>query len=196
MASEQREGSAGEEDEAIARLVAAQAFRDAIARCAEVYGAALGRFCMAQLGSQAEAEEIVQETLVAAYQGMARFRGEGSVRGWLYGIARHLCARRIETRVRREGLLREAPWDAFQHEADEESSEESLLVRQERAALMRALLAELKPSERDALLLRYESGLSYREIATSCQIDESAARKRTSRALARLRELWKAGGKA
>jgi RNA polymerase sigma-70 factor (ECF subfamily) len=52
-------------------------------------------------------------------------------------------------------------------------------------------LDELKPSERDAVLLRYEAGLSYREISEACGIDEAAARKRTSRALAELRTLVK-----
>jgi RNA polymerase sigma-70 factor (ECF subfamily) len=40
-------------------------------------------------------------------------------------------------------------------------------------------------------LLRYEAGLSYREVGEACGVDEAAARKRVSRALARLRELVK-----
>ena len=50
-----------------------------------------------------------------------------------------------------------------------------------------AQLASLKPSERDALVLRYVAELSHREIATACNIDEAAARKRVSRALDALR---------
>lgn len=76
--------------------------RTAIALCARQYGASIGRLCMGWLGSQAEAEEAVQETLLAAFDGAAHYRGEGSVPAWLYGIARRVCARRAEVRGRRE----------------------------------------------------------------------------------------------
>jgi RNA polymerase sigma-70 factor (ECF subfamily) len=52
---------------------------------------------------------------------------------------------------------------------------------------VRDALAKLKPSEREALVLRYVADLSHREIAAACNLDEPTARKRISRALARLR---------
>ncbi|HET7608416.1 MAG TPA: sigma-70 family RNA polymerase sigma factor, partial [Gammaproteobacteria bacterium] len=50
-------------------------------------------------------------------------------------------------------------------------------------------LEKLKPSEREALALRYVADLSHREIAEACGLDEAAARKRVSRALDRLRSV-------
>ena len=47
----------------------------------------------------------------------------------------------------------------------------------------------MKPSEREALVLRFVADLSHREIAVACGLDEAAARKRISRALARLRSV-------
>jgi len=49
----------------ISALIAAGSYRDALARCAEVYASALGRLCMAFTGSQAESEELVQEIAMA-----------------------------------------------------------------------------------------------------------------------------------
>ena len=43
----------------------------------------LVRFCTAMLGSPAEAEEVAQESFLAAYAGMERFRAEASPRTWL-----------------------------------------------------------------------------------------------------------------
>jgi RNA polymerase sigma factor (sigma-70 family) len=60
----------------------------------------------------------------------------------------------------------------------------------EDAARARRALDTLKPSERDAILLRYEGGLNYRDVAAACGIDEASARKRVSRALVRLREAF------
>ena len=53
----------------------------------------------------------------------------------------------------------------------------------------RVLLAEIRPTEREALVLRFAGELSFREVGQACNIDEAAARKRVSRGLARLRAL-------
>jgi RNA polymerase sigma-70 factor (ECF subfamily) len=186
MAAE-AEASAVQLADPIADRIRTGAYRDAVAMCAREHGAALGRLCMAMLGDQGEAEETAQEALIAAHDAMASYRGEGSVRAWLCGIARRLCARRIETRVRRERKLR------LVHDAggDGAGLPDDVVERRRRAFIVRAALDELKPSERDAVLLRYEAGLSYREIGEACGIDEAAARKRASRALSRLREVLK-----
>jgi RNA polymerase sigma-70 factor (ECF subfamily) len=54
---------------------------------------------------------------------------------------------------------------------------------------VREALERLKPTERDALVLRYVADLSHRELAAACDVDEATARKRVSRALMRLRDL-------
>ncbi|MCS6798137.1 MAG: sigma-70 family RNA polymerase sigma factor [Myxococcota bacterium] len=167
----------------IVALIGAGAFREAVALCAREHGAALGRLCMAMLGDQGEAEETVQETLIAAHDAMGDYRGEGTVRAWLFGIARRMCARRIETRVRRNHRLR------LVHDASAAAGPDDEVERARRAARVRDALQRLRPSERDVLLLRYESGLSYAEIGQACGIEEATARQRTSRALGRLREL-------
>jgi RNA polymerase sigma-70 factor (ECF subfamily) len=158
-------------------------YRGALALCARTHGAAVGRLCMAFLGSQAEAEEAAQETLLAAFDAMGSYRGEGSVRAWLFGIARRVCARRLETRVRREARLRLVRGDET-----EAPGAEALLAARRKAERVRAALDQLKPSERDAVMLRYDAELSFAEVATACGIDQAAARKRVSRALERLRK--------
>lgn len=166
----------------VREALAAGDARTAIALCARRHGAAIGRLCMGWLGSQAEAEEAVQETLLAAFDGAAGFRGEGSVPAWLYGIARRVCARRAEVRGRRERQLR-----LVGTEADPAEGSDALLAARRRGERLRLALEQLKPSERDAVVLRYEGELSFREVGESCGVDEATARKRVSRALEKLR---------
>ncbi len=166
----------------IAEAIARGDHRAALADCARAHGSALGRLCMTWLGSQAEADEAVQEILLAAYDAMATYRGDASVRAWLYGIARHHCARRAETRQRRDAKLR-----LVHSEGDTAPGADSLLAVRRRAERLRYALDALKPSERDALVLRFEAELSFREVADACGIDEAAARKRVGRALEHLR---------
>ena len=169
----------------IERLIRDGKHREAAGMCARAHGAALGRLCMALLGSQAEAEEAVQETLLAACRAMGDWRGDGTVRAWLFGIARRQCARRHEQGAREgRGAARLADDEAAR--GGETPAAAVIAIR--RAAAVRGALAELKPSEREALVLHYQSGLSFGEIARACGIDEAAARKRASRGLARLRK--------
>jgi len=163
----------------IAVLLQEGRHREALSACVRAHGAVLGRLCMALLGSQADADEAAQETLLRAHRAMATYRGEGSVKAWLCGIARHVCAHMLETRRRGRQLLEVVP------SPDEASPDE--VARRQQARLLRDALSRLKPTEREALVLRYVADLGHREIAAACNIDEAAARKRISRALARLR---------
>jgi RNA polymerase sigma-70 factor (ECF subfamily) len=163
-------------------LIAESRYKEALARCTRAYSAPLGRLCTALTGSQAEAEELVQETLLAAYDGFPGFRFEGSIRAWLFGIARRICGRHNEMKNRRQARLR------LVHDTGRGADAGELAIERERAVRARNALAQLKPSEREAVVLRYDAGMSFREVAVACGVDEAAARKRVSRALIRLRE--------
>jgi RNA polymerase sigma-70 factor (ECF subfamily) len=173
----------GEVDRRVLMAIRSGDLRSATALCARHYGASLGRLCMAMVSSQAEADDLVQETLLAAHDGFPAFRGEGTVAAWLFGIARRKCARHVERCGRHEARLR------LVHDADRQPPTDELCARRERAERARAALNEVRPSEREALLLRYVAELSYGEVGEACGVDEPAARKRVSRALANLRSI-------
>jgi len=176
----------GAEEEPVVALIRRGALEEAATLCVREHAHAIGRLSMAMLGNQAEAEEAVQETFLSAHRAIGQFRGESRVRAWLFTIARRICARRLALRVRdgkRLLLARETISDV--------ASPLELADEARRARSVRAALAKLKPSEREILLLRYQSGLSFREVVEVSGLRPAAARKRTSRALARLRTLLK-----
>src|SRR5262245_11332939 len=74
---------------------------DAFERLIEPYRAELQAHCYRILGSAADAEDALQETLLRAWRGLPRFEGRSSVRSWLYKIATNTCLRAIERRSRR-----------------------------------------------------------------------------------------------
>jgi RNA polymerase sigma-70 factor, ECF subfamily len=134
----------------------------------DAHAATVGRICMALLGSQSEAEAALRETLLAALDGGA-LRGEGTLRGRLLGIARRRCALRLETSSRQRADSAAKPSSA-----------------PERA---RRLLNEIRPSEREALVLHFVGEQSLREVGLACGLDEAAAQRRVSRGLTRLCQL-------
>ena len=74
---------------------------DAFGRLAAAYRGELHAHCYRMLGSAADAEDALQETLLRAWRALPRFEGRSSVRSWLYKIATNVCLRAIERRPRR-----------------------------------------------------------------------------------------------
>ncbi len=168
-------------DSLISHSIARKEYRRALELLARAYAARLGRFCLAALGDQGEAEELVQEILLAAHGAMPRFEGRSAVRPWLYTIARRTCGHALQKRGRRSRLAVLQPLPA-----PPEDPYQLALARGQRERLRRAL-AELTPAAQEVLLLRYAGGLSFREVAEVCGIREDAARQRASSGLRLLR---------
>jgi RNA polymerase sigma-70 factor (ECF subfamily) len=153
--------------------------RRAIALCIR-HAPSIGELCMAILGSQSEADELTLQTLLMAHQRFDDWRGDGSLRAWLLGIARHECVERLE-KSRRRGAQR-----ALVHA---QSTGVHGPGESGRAVAARALLEHVRPSDREALLLRYGTELTLEEVAAVSGIDPAAARDRVSHALLRLRSV-------
>ena len=138
------------------------------------------------LGDRSEAEDVAQEVMLRAWQGITRFRGQSSYFTWLYRIAVNEASRALERRSRRparvaigvDELQLPAP-AALDPSRQAENSEL-------RRALGRAL-AELPPPLRTALVLRDVEGLSTQEAAEIAGISQAAFKSRLHQARLRVR---------
>ncbi len=158
--------------------------REALALMAEAFADDIGRYCTSMTRSEAEAEELVQETFIQAFEALERYTGQSSVRAFLFGIARRVCIRHLRKRDRRRGLFQRWFVVGDSVVADPVDPVEAA---EERVALATALAA-LKPTLREAVLLRYQAGLEGPEVARALGISHAAARKRVSLGVKALRE--------
>ncbi len=151
---------------------------------ARAWSGPIGRFCTALTGSGSEGEELMQDTFMEAFNALETYRSEASLRSWLFGIARNLCASHLRLRDRRRGLF-----ERFFRSPDtfSDATEKPLEKQEELDELDRALLG-LKPALREAVLLHYQSHFSMQEIADMLHISPANARKRVSLGVQALRE--------
>src|SRR5215831_16895293 len=92
-------GSSARERELL--LAAQKGDGDAFGRLVDPHQRELQAHCYRMLGSYADAEDALQETLLRAWRSLARFEGRSSLRSWLYRIATNACLRAIERRPKR-----------------------------------------------------------------------------------------------
>lgn len=143
------------------------------------HGAGLARVCMALLGDAKEVERVLEQ--IAREAGAEReVPPAGEARGFLFGLARAACATRHSKLPLRGTQLTGPP-------APEPPATERLGARDAKPA--RALLAKLRPTEREAVVLHAVGGLSADEVAVACGIDGETARTRIAQGMLRLVEL-------
>lgn len=128
------------------------------------------------LGGTADVDDIVQETLVVAWQRLDELDDPAAVRPWLMRIV----SRRAMDRIRATRMHLDV--NEIDHEAPEETSPPRIVEARERAAALDDVLKELPEAQRQCWVLRELGGQSYEEIAEELSIPASTVRGLLARA--------------
>ncbi len=143
----------------------------------------LWRMVRRYVRNDADASDVVQQAFVRAFRALDRFRGEASVRSWLYRIGVNVAL----NHVRDHG--RELPSDDAGAELTVDAVAPGALLTAERARALREAVAALPPKQRMVLELRVFDELSFREVAAIADCTENAAKVSFHYAVKRLREV-------
>jgi RNA polymerase sigma-70 factor (ECF subfamily) len=191
-----------------------QAFRELV----EPYRRELQLHCYRILGSVQDAEDLVQETLLAAWRGLDRFEERSSLRSWLYRIATNRClnamrdsGRRPRTVATRTGEHFPRPEPTHRAEpiwldpypdvllegiSDQAPGPDARYEMREALALGFVVgLQHLPPRQRAVLVLRDVLGFRAAEVAEMLETSEASINSGLQRARAALEERIPAGGR-
>jgi RNA polymerase sigma-70 factor (TIGR02960 family) len=188
---------------------------EAFAELVEPHRRELQVHCYRILGSVADAEDALQDTLLSAWQGLARFEGRASVRTWLYRVATSRCLDALRSGARRNPMsvpppagdlpeptrLGEVLWlepypdVLLEGLADTGPGPEARYEARESVALafIKALQL-LPPRQRATLILRDVLGFHAREVAAILDASEESVTSALKRARTTLHRSYPPSG--
>jgi RNA polymerase sigma-70 factor, ECF subfamily len=170
--------------------------RDAYRVLVDRYSLYIYRLAFRMTGNSHDAEEVVQEAFLRAYQKLSQFAGNSNFGTWVYRIAANYAIDRIRQR-KVEEARQAAPSkptedglevDPVTQVKDPSASPERLAGSAELAAKMKQALDELTPAERTAIVMRHWEGCAIEEIAAVLKSNTNATKNTVFRAVAKLRK--------
>jgi len=148
------------------------------------------RLALSIVGDPAEANEITQETFIAAFRSLPSYQEKKSLKAWLYRIAlnhsrSHLRKRKIIER------LRSTLTTIFQVETQKQVSPEETIIQNEKEAMIWNSLNQLDERYHIVVVLRYFHELSISEISEILSVNEGTIHSRLHNAREKLRSALK-----
>jgi RNA polymerase sigma-70 factor (ECF subfamily) len=154
--------ASAEPDDAALVTASREGNQDAFALLVQRHQRRVFNLVFRMLQQYEEANEVTQDTFLAAWQGLSSFRGDARFSTWLYRIAYNCALKQLEQRKKDSALQA-----AMQVEtADSEEMVGTELVEiHDRQALVREQLTTLPPKYRMVLVLRHLQDMTYEEMA-------------------------------
>jgi RNA polymerase sigma-70 factor (ECF subfamily) len=150
------------------------------------YETGVFRLALSILGDPAEANEVTQETFLAALRSLPAYEEKKSLKAWLYTIAlnqsrSHLRKHKVLER------LRATLTSVFQIENEKQVSPEEIVIQNEKEAQLWGALTQLDERHRIVLVLRYFHELSVTDISDILSVNEGTIHSRLHTAREKLR---------
>lgn len=140
-------------------------------------------------GNRADAEDIAQETFVRVFRHLGRFKGQSSLKTWIFRITINCANSRFRQQSRRrKGRIDDSEAE-LERTADTRRTPEGKAVAVDLVDAVRTALDRLPPHYREAVLLRDFEDMTYEEIAAVLGVRLGTVRSRIARGRDRLRAI-------
>jgi len=143
---------------------------EGFAALVEKYGERLYWHIRRMVRRHEDADDILQDSFVKAFERIDRFRGESSLYTWLFRIATNEALRWLERRKHQASV----DWDGVVEQIEARLKADSYFDGEEAHRLLHAAIAQLPPRQQAVFVMRYFDGLKYEEIAQILEISVGA----------------------
>jgi RNA polymerase sigma-70 factor (ECF subfamily) len=140
--------------------------------------------CYRFVGNHEDASDLSQDVFLRAYRGLRNFRGQSSLATWLYRIGVNVCLNHVGAKTPAS-----EPIDAREFVDTRSESPSDRVLRGQRAARVRAAIAQLPRKQRATLILRAYHDMSHQDIAAVLGSSVGAVKANFFHALGSLKKL-------
>ena len=140
--------------------------------------------CYRFVNNHEDASDLAQDAFLRAYRALHTFKGNSAFSTWLYRVAVNVCLNRVSTKQ-----APTEPLDQREHQDVRGELPDREVLRQERAATVRAAIARLPKKQRATMILRMYHELPHDEIAAILGSSVGAVKANFFHALANLKKL-------
>ena len=145
------------------------------------------------VGDREEAADLAQEAFLRAWQGLSSFQGDSSFATWIYRLTTNVCIDYLRRKKRRQEVEPAVSLDdedsGWAEPADAGQDPQRKLEEAERSRALSRGLERLPEHQRQVLVMRELSGLSYQEIGAATGLDLGTVKSRIARARLALRKI-------
>jgi RNA polymerase sigma factor (sigma-70 family) len=137
----------------------------------KTYSPKVHRLCLGYTGNSMEADDLLQEVFIKAWQNLDKFRGDSQVSTWIYRIAVNTCLYHLRSQKNKKSVDIDVSIIKKEDEIDDKEQQIQLLYK---------CISELSESDRLIITLLLEE-VPYNEIATVTEISEGNLRVKIHR---------------
>jgi RNA polymerase sigma-70 factor (ECF subfamily) len=142
------------------------------------------QLCYRFVGNHEDASDLAQDVFVRAFKGLAKFKGDSSLATWLYRVGVNTCLNRVAVKKPQTESI-----DAVPRIDERAENPLDMVMRDERAVVVRRAIEQLPPKQRATLVLRVYQEMSHEEIANVLGSSVGAVKANFFHALGNLKRL-------
>jgi len=164
--------------------------RDAFGELVRRHSRMLFRLAFRMTGNEADADDVVQDAFLRAYQKLATFESRADFGTWIYRITVHCALDRLQRRKQDDARRVSEDYDPEEdgvQVADSKPDPERMVISMEIAELQQAAMRGLTAMERTAFVLRHLEERSTEEIAAALDVTPNTAKQSVYRAVQKVR---------
>lgn len=146
--------------------------------------------CMSFTKNEAEAKDLAHDVIVKIYMSLPKFSGRSKLSTWIYSITYNYCVDAQSKKRKELTLSEELKLESSDFEIDEPSDAELMDIN---INVLNELLEKISTAEKSLLLMKYQDGMTIKEIAKVTGFGESAIKMKLKRSKSKLIELYEKG---
>jgi len=152
------------------------------------YALKIFRKCLSFTKDESEAKDLAHDVIVKIYLNLSRYNKKSKFSTWIYAITFNYCVDHQAKKKKQHSLSEALKYEEHQVELENDPSDEEIM--EINIETLRLLLDELSVAEKSILLMKYQDGLSIKDIANLLNAGESAVKMKLKRTKAKLIKLY------